>query len=116
MSDIIFALLGGGDSTTPPVDNGAVFVGGRILSWEMHTPQMLGTATVGTLVTTASPEAPKALEIGCCDGSWCFRLKDKYPLLVVEGVDDNDHWSCLHEGIVLRCANPITLFSMLTVQ
>lgn len=34
---------------------------------------------------------PRVLEIGCGDGSWCFKLKEEQPEWIVEGVDDTDH-------------------------
>jgi hypothetical protein len=34
--------------------------------------------------------ASRVLEIGCSDGSWCFRFKKEQPSWIVEGIDDTD--------------------------
>jgi len=31
---------------------------------------------------------PRVLEIGCSNGSWCFKVKSEQPGWIVEGVDD----------------------------
>jgi hypothetical protein len=32
----------------------------------------------------------RVLEIGCSDGTWCFRFKAEQPTWIVEGVDDSN--------------------------
>jgi hypothetical protein len=94
MGDIIATQLG---------DDGAVFGKGRLLSWNLKEhPEILGTSSGELPVSPVSPDFPRALEIGCCDGGWCFRLKKKYPVSVVEGVDDDHHWSRVYKGLVLK--------------
>lgn len=34
---------------------------------------------------------PRVLEIGCGDGTWCFKVKEEQPDWIVEGIDDTDH-------------------------
>lgn len=34
---------------------------------------------------------PRVLEIGCGDGTWCFKVKEEQPNWIVEGIDDTDH-------------------------
>ena len=36
---------------------------------------------------------PRVLEIGCGDGTWCFKVKENHPDWIVEGIDDTDHVS-----------------------
>lgn len=45
---------------------------------------------------------PKVLEIGCGNGSWCFKVKEAHPDWIVEGLDDTDHWSKSKPGTIFR--------------
>ncbi|THV55180.1 hypothetical protein BGAL_0012g00180 [Botrytis galanthina] len=45
---------------------------------------------------------PRVLEIGCSDGSWCFKVKEDQPDWTVEGIDETDHWSCVQRDIQLE--------------
>jgi hypothetical protein len=55
------------------------------------TPE--GTAEVIPEVGHAIPVnrgRSRVLEIGCSDGSWCFRFKAEQPTWIVEGIDDSN--------------------------
>lgn len=34
---------------------------------------------------------PRVLEIGCGDGTWCFKIREEQPEWILEGIDDTDH-------------------------
>ncbi|KAG9237287.1 hypothetical protein BJ875DRAFT_370352 [Amylocarpus encephaloides] len=46
--------------------------------------------------------SPRILELGCGSGAWCFHAKSVHPDWVVHGIDDTDHWLCVHKDTKLR--------------
>jgi hypothetical protein len=77
----------------------------RLSSWEF-APLTPKSHSEGTLEERHSVRVyngpPRILELGCSDGSWCFKIKKEQPDWIVEGVDDVYHWSCHQNGAVLR--------------
>jgi len=77
----------------------------RLLSWDFKGAY----STPKQVPTPEEPESiavyhgpPRVLEIGCSDGSWCFKIKKLQPEWIVEGVDDSNHWACVHQDIKFR--------------
>jgi predicted RNA methylase len=45
---------------------------------------------------------PQVLDLGCGSGSWCFTAKSENPNWIVHGIDDSNHWLCVHKGVTIR--------------
>ncbi|ESZ99332.1 hypothetical protein SBOR_0294 [Sclerotinia borealis F-4128] len=76
----------------------------KLSCWE-YSPSLSAKTTPvnGELKTVPVYQGPpRVLEIGCSDGSWCFKVKEDQPDWTVEGVDDTDHWSCVQKDIQLK--------------
>ena len=93
------------------VDAGHLILSNRLSAWEFRpssspksTKSGSGTSPDETPSVAVYSGPPRILEIGCGDGIWCFEVKKKYPDRIIEGVDDTDHWSCVHKDIKLRYA------------
>ncbi|APA08227.1 predicted protein [Sclerotinia sclerotiorum 1980 UF-70] len=76
----------------------------KLSSWEYNPSASVKTTPVsGDLKTVPVYQGPpRVLEIGCSDGSWCFKVKEDQPDWTVEGVDETDHWSCVQRDIQLK--------------
>ncbi|TGO75097.1 hypothetical protein BELL_0234g00030 [Botrytis elliptica] len=78
----------------------------KLSYWEYNPSSSTKTTPVsGELQSRSVPVyqgPPRVLEIGCSDGSWCFKVKEDQPDWTVEGVDETDHWSCVQRDIQLE--------------
>ncbi|QSZ36041.1 hypothetical protein DSL72_007165 [Monilinia vaccinii-corymbosi] len=76
----------------------------KLSSWEYKPSVSVKTSPlVGEVQTVPVYQGPpRVLEIGCSDGSWCFKVKEDQPDWTVEGVDDTDHWSCVKRDLQLK--------------
>ncbi|KAI9646813.1 hypothetical protein NHQ30_004812 [Ciborinia camelliae] len=76
----------------------------KFSSWEYNPSSSVKSTPVGGEVKTVPvyQGPPRVLEIGCSDGSWCFKVKEDQPDWTVDGVDDTDHWSCVQRNIELK--------------
>jgi tRNA G46 methylase TrmB len=89
------------------VDNGHLIWGDRLSAWEFKPASSSTKSTCGATPDETPSIAvyngpPRILEIGCGDGIWCFQVKQMYPDRIIEGIDDTDHWSCVHQELNLR--------------
>ncbi|TVY91266.1 hypothetical protein LAWI1_G003407 [Lachnellula willkommii] len=50
----------------------------------------------------AAPCEPRVLELGCGDGNWCIQFKNQNPSWIVDGIDDTNHWQCVHKDFAFR--------------
>lgn len=101
MAEIIVPRMDGKSSLV--VDDGSLIWSDRLMSWEFRprSPKPMGETPEECGVAVYSGP-PRVLEIGCSDGSWCFKIKKEQPDWIVEGIDDTDHWTCVHKGTPLR--------------
>lgn len=77
-----------GDTSNTPTRDQLSLWGLRSTSAQL-TPPTPGAGS-GPLVYSGPP---RVLEIGCGDGTWCFRVKEEQPDWIVEGIDDANHVS-----------------------
>jgi hypothetical protein len=91
------------------VDSGHLILSDRLSAWEFRptsSPKSAKSASATTPEETPTVAVyngpPRVLEIGCGDGIWCFQVKKQYPDRIIEGVDDTDHWSCVHTDVQMR--------------
>ena len=90
-------------------DGGHLIKGDRLSAWEFKPSASPNSArSVGGTSPDETPTVPvycgppRILEIGCGDGIWCFQVKKMYPDRIIEGIDDTDHWSCVHTDMVMK--------------
>ncbi|ATZ48513.1 hypothetical protein BCIN_03g07170 [Botrytis cinerea B05.10] len=78
----------------------------KLSYWEYNPSSSTKTTPItGELQSRSVPVyqgPPRVLEIGCSDGSWCFKVKEDQPDWTVEGIDETDHWSCVQRDIQLK--------------
>ncbi|CAG8962129.1 hypothetical protein HYFRA_00005173, partial [Hymenoscyphus fraxineus] len=62
-----------------------------------------GQPTPAEGINVQAPRGPpRILNVGCGSGTWCFRVKSANPNWIVHGVDDTNHWLCVHKDLPLR--------------
>jgi hypothetical protein len=83
------------------MNDGTILFKKRLSFWGLRklSSQISPKGGAGAAVYTGPAHV---LEIGCGDGSWCFKVKIEQPDWIVEGVDDTDHWLCVKKDVVLR--------------
>lgn len=101
MGEVVNAMV------TPVDGKSPILLGGGLLSWEFN-----GTSISTSASADATPEgtpkvaiyagAPRVLEIGCDQGSWCFRMKEEYPDWIIEGLDSMAKWRLAHPDIEIK--------------
>jgi hypothetical protein len=99
MGYVVALQLTGG----PPVDEDRPLAySGVLFLWDFHpkTTEELPPDVPHNLCIYRGP--PKVLEIGCGDGTWCFKVKESHPDWIIEGLDDTDHWSKSKPGKKFR--------------
>ena len=55
----------------------------------------------------AAPCELRVLELGCGDGNWCIQFKNENSSWVVDGIDDTNHWKCVHKDLAFRYAQDV---------
>ena len=107
MGAIIAEVIDGKSSIV--VDNGHLILDDRLSAWQFRPDSSLKSAKSHSATSPEETSSvavysgpPRILEIGCGDGIWCVEVKKKYPDRIIEGIDDTDHWSCVHKDIKLR--------------
>ncbi|KAF4626436.1 hypothetical protein G7Y89_g11719 [Cudoniella acicularis] len=77
----------------------------NLSSWIFQYPStkdLEPTSTPDLPLFPVSRNPPRVLELGCGDGIWCLRAKNENPSWVVHGLDDSNHWLCVHEDLNLK--------------
>ena len=103
MGEIIVPQMDGKSSVV--VEDGSLIWSDRLSSWEFRprSPKAVNDITPEERRTIQIYHGPpRVLEIGCSDGSWCFKIKKEQPDWIIEGVDDTDHWACVHKDVLMK--------------
>jgi len=105
------------DSVSPSISNndGSPTWKNQLSAW-LFDPSLpeAGEVAVKTEIpefqtVPALPGQPRVLELGCGDGNWCIRFKNENPNWLVDGIDDTNHWLCVHKDLILRYAQVLFL-------
>jgi len=64
------------------------------LSWRLNSSEV--TAELKHNITIFKGP-PRLLDVGCGDGHWCLCVKKQHPEWIIEGLDDTNHWECVHK-------------------
>ena len=70
------------------------------LSWRFNASEVTSEVTTelkDNIVVFKGP--PRLLDICCSDGHWCLAVKKEHPEWIVEGLDDSNHWECVHKDV-----------------
>lgn len=89
------------DESELAMDDGSVTYKERLSLWALRKL----SAPLSPRLETSPPVytgPPRVLEIGCGDGDWCFKVKNQEPDWIVEGIDDTNHWLCVHKDVALK--------------
>jgi len=72
----------------------------KLSLWDLNAPKSFQSAVAakfeGLNSVPSNQGPPRVLEIGCGSGSWCFNFKKERPDWILEGIDDTNHWLCVH--------------------
>lgn len=77
----------------------------HLTSWIFQSPASSKTVEMEPTpegINVAPRGPPRVLCLGCGSGTWCFQVKSANPNWVVHGVDDTNHWLCVHKDVPLR--------------
>lgn len=79
----------------------------HLTSWIFQSPASSKTVemafpTTDGIIVMPPPGPPRILCLGCGSGTWCFLVKSVNPNWVVHGVDDTNHWLCVHKDVPFK--------------
>ncbi|TVY76004.1 hypothetical protein LSUE1_G005491 [Lachnellula suecica] len=91
----------------------SLIVNDGTLKWEtqfsswLFEPPSPGSETPISAVSETLPSPtpnsqPRVLELGCGDGKWCLKVKKEFPSWLIDGIDDTNHWMCIHPDLKPR--------------